>query len=29
MHIRMYRTTGSIHSAAVLPKAAIGMVYGK
>jgi hypothetical protein len=29
MHIRMFRTTGSIHSAAVLPKAAIGMVYGK
>ncbi len=29
MHIRMFRATGSIHSAAVLPKAAIGMVYGK
>ena len=29
LHIRMFRTTGSIHSAAVLPKAAIGMVYGK
>lgn len=29
MHIRMFRTTGWIHSAAVLPKAAIGTVYGK
>ena len=29
MHVRMYRTTGFIHSAAVLPKAAIGMTYGK
>lgn len=29
MHIRMFRATGSIHSATVLPKAAIGMLYGK
>jgi hypothetical protein len=29
MHIRLFRTTGPIHSAAVLPKAAIGMLYGK
>ena len=29
MHIRMFRTTGSIHSAAVVPKASIGQLYGK
>jgi hypothetical protein len=29
LHIRMFRTDGWIHSAAVLPKAAIGMKYGK
>jgi hypothetical protein len=29
MHIRMFRTTQWIHSAAVVPKAAIGMLYGK
>jgi hypothetical protein len=29
MHIRMFRTTGSIHSAAVVPKASIGLLYGK
>ena len=29
MHIRMFRVTSWIHAAAVLPKAAIGMVYGK
>jgi Glycosyl hydrolases family 16 len=29
MHIRMFRTSGSIHSAAVVPKAGIGMMYGK
>ena len=29
MHIRMFRVTSWIHVAAVLPKAAIGMVYGK
>lgn len=29
MHIRMFRATGPIHSAAVVPKAAIGMLYGK
>jgi len=29
MHIRMFRVTSWIHSAAVLPKAAMGMVYGK
>jgi hypothetical protein len=29
MHIRMFRDTGPIHSAAVVPKAAIGLTYGK
>jgi hypothetical protein len=29
MHIRLFRTTGPIHSAAVVPKAAIGLMYGK
>jgi hypothetical protein len=29
MHIRMFRTTTWIHSAAVVPKASIGMLYGK
>jgi hypothetical protein len=29
MHIRMFRTTQWIRSAAVLPKAAMGMLYGK
>lgn len=29
MHIRMFRGSGSIHSAAVVPKAAIAMLYGK
>lgn len=29
MHIRMFRTTGWIHSAAAVPRAAIGMIYGK
>ena len=29
MHIRMFRTTGSIHSAVVVPKASIGLLYGK
>jgi|HubBroStandDraft_4_1064222.scaffolds.fasta_scaffold69204_2 hypothetical protein len=29
MHIRMFRTTQWIHSAALVPKAAIGMLYGK
>jgi hypothetical protein len=29
MHIRMFRANGSIHSAAVVPKAAIGLLYGK
>ena len=29
MHIRMFRTTGAIHSAAVVPKASIGQLYGK
>jgi len=29
MNIRMWRGTGSVHSAAVLPKAAIGRRYGK
>jgi Glycosyl hydrolases family 16 len=29
MHIRMFRTTQWIHSAAVVPKAAMGMLYGK
>jgi hypothetical protein len=29
MHIRIFRTTSSIHSAAVIPKAADGVKYGK
>ncbi len=29
MHIRMFRTDSSVHSAAVVPKASIGMFYGK
>jgi hypothetical protein len=29
MHIRLFRDTGPIHSAAVVPKAAIGLMYGK
>jgi hypothetical protein len=29
MHIRMFRANGPIHSAAVVPKAAIGLLYGK
>ena len=29
MHIRLFRDTGPIHSAAAVPKAAIGMMYGK
>ena len=29
MHIRMFRANGPIHSAAVVPKAAIGLMYGK
>jgi hypothetical protein len=29
LHIRMFRDTGPIHSAAVVPKAAIGLMYGK
>jgi hypothetical protein len=29
MHIRMFRATGWIHSAAVVPKASIGMLYGR
>jgi hypothetical protein len=29
MHVRMFRTTAWIHSAALLPKAAIDMMYGK
>jgi len=29
MHIRMFRTTGPIHSAAVVPRASIGLLYGK
>jgi hypothetical protein len=29
MHIRMFRDAGPIHSAAVVPKAAIGLMYGK
>ena len=29
MNIRLWRGTGSVHSAAVLPKAAIGRTYGK
>jgi hypothetical protein len=29
MHIRMFRATGSVHSAAVVPKASIGLLYGK
>jgi hypothetical protein len=29
MHIRMFRTTSSVHSAAVVPKASIGLYYGK
>ena len=29
MHIKMFRGTGSIHSAAVVPKASIGLLYGK
>ena len=29
MHIRLFRDTGPIHSAAAVPKAAIGMTYGK
>lgn len=29
MHIRMFRQTSSVHSAAVVPKASIGMLYGK
>lgn len=29
MHIRLFRTTGPIHSAAVVPKAGIGLTYGK
>jgi hypothetical protein len=29
MHIRMFRATGSIHSAAAVPKASIGLLYGK
>jgi Glycosyl hydrolases family 16 len=28
MHIRMFRATGQIHSATLVPKAAIGMQYG-
>ncbi|HEX4093753.1 MAG TPA: glycoside hydrolase family 16 protein [Trebonia sp.] len=29
MHIRLFRSTGAIHSAAVVPKAAIGLKYAK
>jgi hypothetical protein len=29
MHIRMFRDTGPIHSSAVVPKASIGLMYGK
>ena len=29
MHIRMFRDAGPIHSAAAVPKAAIGLMYGK
>jgi|SRR5580692_10206564 hypothetical protein len=29
MHIRMFRDTGPIHSATAVPKAAIGLTYGK
>jgi hypothetical protein len=29
MHIRLFRTTSWIHSAAVVPKASIGLLYGK
>src|SRR3984957_16859997 len=29
MHIRMFRDAGPIHSATVVPKAAIGLTYGK
>ena len=29
MHVRMFRDAGPIHSAAVVPKAAIGLMYGK
>ena len=29
MHIRMFRTNASVHSAAVVPRASIGMYYGK
>ena len=29
MHIRLFRTTAWIHSAAVVPKASIGLLYGK
>jgi len=29
MNIRMWRGTGSVHSAALLPKAAMGRIYGK
>jgi hypothetical protein len=29
MHIRMFRANGPIHAAAVVPKAAIGLLYGK
>lgn len=29
MHIRMFRTDSSVHSAAVVPKASIGLFYGK
>jgi len=29
MHIRMFRDSGAVHSAAVVPKASIAMLYGK
>ena len=29
MHIRMFRTDSSVHSAAVVPKASIGLYHGK